>query len=77
MLNNNQGMIWGADAIEIMILTFLLPILAEEWDLNTGEDGTIGAVVFAGMLIGGLTLNARFQNNTQRCMNIQQYSGHK
>eukprot|EP01084_Bolivina_argentea_P139962 246178_1 len=48
------GMIWGADAIEIMILTFLLPILAEEWNLNTGEDGTIGAVVFAGMLIGAI-----------------------
>ena len=37
-----------------MILTFLLPILSEEWDLNDGEDGTIGAVVFGGMLIGAV-----------------------
>ena len=38
------GMIWSADAIELMILTFLLPILTEEWDLQQGEDGTIGAI---------------------------------
>ena len=47
-------MIWASDAIEIMILTFLLPILAEEWDLKDGEDGTIGAVVFGGMLFGAV-----------------------
>ncbi len=47
-------MIWGADAIEIMILTFLLPVLSEEWDLSASQDGTIGAVVFAGMFGGAI-----------------------
>eukprot|EP01084_Bolivina_argentea_P110884 197940_1 len=46
------GLIWAADAIEMMILTFLIPILADEWQLNNAEDGTIGAVVFVGLLIG-------------------------
>ena len=31
-----------------------MPILSDEWNLSDGESGTIGAVVFAGMFIGGL-----------------------
>ena len=46
------GLLYAADAIEIMILTFLLPILQDEWDLDTGEIGTIGSVIFAGMFCG-------------------------
>ena len=38
------GLLWAADAVEIMRLTFLIPILKEEWNLNDGVDGTIGAV---------------------------------
>eukprot|EP01084_Bolivina_argentea_P042867 79017_1 len=48
------GLFWAADAIEMMRLTFLLPILKKEWDLDTGIDGTIGAVVFAGILFGNV-----------------------
>ena len=44
----------AADAAEVMILTFLMPILTEKWNLSNGEGATIGAVVFAGMFIGGL-----------------------
>ena len=43
------GLFWAADAIEIMRLTFLLPIWKDEWELDDGIDGTIGAVVFAGI----------------------------
>lgn len=48
------GLFWAADAIEIMRLTFLLPIWKDEWELDDGIDGTIGAVVFAGMLFGAM-----------------------
>ena len=48
------GTLWAADAIEIMILTFLLPTLQEEWNLTDAEVGSIGSAVFAGDLIGAL-----------------------
>ena len=35
-------------------LTFLLPILEEEWNLTTAQSGTIGSAYFAGELIGAL-----------------------
>ena len=38
------GLLWAADGIEIMILTFLLPTLQEEWQLTDAETGTIGSV---------------------------------
>merc|ERR1719204_1124372 len=46
------GLLYAADAIEIMILTFLLPILQDEWNLTTAQIGTIGSVIFAGMFVG-------------------------
>ena len=46
------GGIWAADAMEMMLLSFVMPILQDEWDLGTGLDGAISAVVFAGMLCG-------------------------
>eukprot|EP01084_Bolivina_argentea_P042868 79018_1 len=42
------GLLWAADAVEIMRLGFLIPILKDEWNLSDGVDGTIGAVVFGG-----------------------------
>ena len=38
------GLLWAADGIEIMILTFLLPTLQDEWNLTDAETGTIGSV---------------------------------
>ena len=46
------GMIVAADAMEMMLLSFLLPKLKNEWNLQPPWDGSIGAIVFVGMLLG-------------------------
>eukprot|EP01065_Artemidia_motanka_P008560 TRINITY_DN14314_c0_g1_i1.p1 TRINITY_DN14314_c0_g1~~TRINITY_DN14314_c0_g1_i1.p1 ORF type:complete len:580 (+),score=61.81 TRINITY_DN14314_c0_g1_i1:51-1790(+) len=44
--------IWVADAMEMMMLSFLTPALACEWKLTNSEKATITTVVFIGMGIG-------------------------
>ena len=51
------GAVWAADAMEMMLLSFLLPTLEKEWDLSGTEVSFVGAIVFFGMLIGGTTLS--------------------
>lgn len=46
------GFIWAADAMEMMLLSFLIPKLKEDWDLEKPEDGMIGFVVFLGNFFG-------------------------
>eukprot|EP01083_Nonionella_stella_P200787 734999_1 len=46
------GAIWSADAMEMMLLSFVMPILQAEWSLKPPLDGLISAVVFGGMLCG-------------------------
>ena len=51
------GFVWAADAMEMMLLSFLLPTLAKEWDLSSIVVSFVGAIVFFGMLIGGTFLS--------------------
>jgi len=46
------GAVWAADAMEVMLLTFLIPELEDHWGITKVEAGSLGAAVFAGMLIG-------------------------
>eukprot|EP01084_Bolivina_argentea_P155228 270521_1 len=46
------GMINAADAMEMMLLSFLLPKLKKDWDLSSPWDGAIGAIAFVGSLLG-------------------------
>jgi len=48
------GLLWSVDAIEIMLLTFLIPILQDQWDLQSPWDSMIGVLVFFGSFVGGL-----------------------
>lgn len=43
---------WAGDAMEILLLSFLIPAIHSHWTIPTGYDGLLGAVVFAGILIG-------------------------
>ncbi|KAL3533176.1 hypothetical protein ACH5RR_006697 [Cinchona calisaya] len=43
---------WVAEAMELMILSFIGPALQSEWDLSSSKESLISTVVFAGMLIG-------------------------
>lgn len=51
------GAVWAADAMEMMLLSFLLPTLRKEWGLEDYEVSFVGAIVFFGMLIGGSFLS--------------------
>ena len=46
------GAIWIADAAEIILISFLSPILRCHWSLSSAEESTITTVVFLGMLLG-------------------------
>jgi MFS family permease len=43
---------WVAEAMELMILSFIGPALQSEWGLSSSKESLISTVVFAGMLIG-------------------------
>jgi len=46
------GSIWIADAMEMMLLSFLTPAVTCEWDLSDESKALLTTVVFCGMLIG-------------------------
>ena len=41
-----------AEAMEVMILSFVGPAVKSEWGLSSSKESLITTVVFAGMLIG-------------------------
>ncbi|TVU38323.1 hypothetical protein EJB05_11686 [Eragrostis curvula] len=43
---------WVAEAMEVMLLSFVGPSVKAEWGVSGGEEGLITSVVFAGMLAG-------------------------
>lgn len=46
------GMGWIAEAMEMMLLSFIGPAVQAEWGLSPNKESMITSVVFAGMLIG-------------------------
>ncbi|KAL2943162.1 Organic cation/carnitine transporter 7 [Bienertia sinuspersici] len=46
------GMGWVAEAMEMMILSFVGPALKSAWHLSSAQESLITTVVFAGMLVG-------------------------
>ncbi|XAR50713.1 hypothetical protein NMG60_11005112 [Bertholletia excelsa] len=46
------GLGWFSEAMEIMILSFIGPVVKSEWGLSSNQESLITTVVFAGMLIG-------------------------
>ncbi|GJM84439.1 hypothetical protein PR202_ga00107 [Eleusine coracana subsp. coracana] len=43
---------WLADAMELMLLSFLGPLVRQQWDVSPQHESMLSSVVFAGMLIG-------------------------
>lgn len=50
------GLCFMADAMEVLLLSFLSTVLKHEWNLSEGEVDSIIAVVFAGGLLGTVVL---------------------
>ncbi|WVZ59891.1 hypothetical protein U9M48_009979 [Paspalum notatum var. saurae] len=46
------GMGWVAEAMELMLLSFLGPFIREEWNVSSDSESLLSSVVFAGMLLG-------------------------
>jgi len=46
------GAVWAADAMEMMLLSFIGPALACEWGLSAGQEAALSTAVFGGMLAG-------------------------
>jgi MFS family permease len=49
-----SGLLWLADAMELMLLSVLSPAVQCEWGLTKSEEATITSVVFVGFLLGGI-----------------------
>mmetsp|Transcript_50501 Transcript_50501/g.80425 ORF Transcript_50501/g.80425 Transcript_50501/m.80425 type:complete len:551 (-) Transcript_50501:286-1938(-) len=50
------GLFWATDAMEMMIITILQPVLIDIWQLDEISKGTIAISVYMGMLFGTFTL---------------------
>ncbi len=46
------GISWAADAMEVLIIAFVLPAAGKEWGMTIAQMGLLGTAVFIGMLIG-------------------------
>jgi putative MFS transporter len=46
------GLGWAADAMEILLISFALPAISQEWKLSSVETGLLGTAIFVGMLVG-------------------------
>ncbi|KAL6637486.1 hypothetical protein ACP70R_025058 [Stipagrostis hirtigluma subsp. patula] len=46
------GMGWFAEAMEVMLLSFLGSLMRKEWKVSAQDESLLSSVVFAGMLIG-------------------------
>lgn len=47
-----NGLVWAADAMEIIAIGFVLPSVVETFSLGPAAAGLVGSVFFAGMLVG-------------------------
>lgn len=43
---------WAADAMEVIIIAFVIPAVIRDWSLSSGQAGFIGTAIFIGMLAG-------------------------
>jgi putative MFS transporter len=43
---------WAADAMEVLIISFVIPALMKEWKLSAAQAGFLGTAIFLGMLAG-------------------------
>ncbi len=46
------GLGWAADAMEVLLISFALPAIGQEWNLTAAQKGLLGTAIFLGMLAG-------------------------
>lgn len=48
------GLGWAADAMEVLLISFALPSISQEWNLTNAQKGLLSTAIFLGMLVGAL-----------------------
>ncbi|MFR8086522.1 MAG: MFS transporter [Leuconostoc gelidum] len=48
------GNAWMIDALDVALLSFIMPVLKSEWHLNATQLGVVAAITSVGMMIGAL-----------------------
>ncbi len=48
------GLGWAADAMEVLLISFVIPAVRKEWNLDATQLGLLATAIFLGMLIGAL-----------------------
>ncbi len=46
------GLGWAADAMEVLLIAYVLPAAGAEWGLTNAQKGLLGTAIFLGMLAG-------------------------
>ena len=46
------GASWAADAMEVIIISYVIPVVIRQWSLTSAQGGLIGTAIFVGMLVG-------------------------
>lgn len=46
------GASWAADAMEVIIISYVIPVVIRQWSLTSAQAGLIGTAIFVGMLVG-------------------------
>ncbi|KAJ6857806.1 organic cation/carnitine transporter 7-like isoform X1 [Populus alba x Populus x berolinensis] len=54
------GLGWFAEAMELMLLSFVGPTVKSQWGLSSGQESLLSTVVFAGMLVGAYSWGLGF-----------------
>ncbi|GGD78731.1 MFS transporter [Microbacterium murale] len=49
---SGSGVGWALDAMDVGLISFIIAVLAQQWDLSKAETGWIASVGFIGMAIG-------------------------
>eukprot|EP00897_Mesotaenium_endlicherianum_P008740 jgi/Mesen1/7895/ME000420S07040 len=52
MMLGYAGVAWMAEAMELMLLSFVGPAVQDTWQLSNDQESAISSVVFVGMLVG-------------------------
>eukprot|EP00268_Persea_americana_P061107 TRINITY_DN7680_c0_g1_i6.p1 TRINITY_DN7680_c0_g1~~TRINITY_DN7680_c0_g1_i6.p1 ORF type:complete len:108 (+),score=26.51 TRINITY_DN7680_c0_g1_i6:213-536(+) len=68
------GMGWVAEAMEMMLLSFVGPAVQSEWGLSSHEESLITSAVFAGMLVGAYSWGIVSDKHGRRHMIISSLS---
>jgi MFS transporter, putative metabolite:H+ symporter len=42
------GLGWAADAMEVLLISFVIPAVGKEWNLHASQLGLLGTAIFLG-----------------------------